>query len=607
MKPLTKTANWPKLAVFDIEAEQWVNVTLLCHVDEYGNRKSFDSVKAYLDWLFEDSPVDHVWAHWGGRYDHRFIIAEATKRGWEWETIQSGNSIIIVSVFHLNREIRFCESARLMPDSVKKIGKTVGLEKIEVDRSHIERLTKQEAIDYCFRDCDIVLKGLQYMRDALTEVGADFAYTLASIASRWVRHSGVVDWKRFYRRLGKKWVYRKDMLAADDFCMPAYMGGRTEVFKTSIREPNRVFKGPLYYYDVRSSYPWSMTFDLPLYLKGFKLPNDRVDRALAHCGVSEATVTVPSNTYLPILGLRHDSRLVFPVGLMRSRWTNIELEEARKRGAKVEIHTQCLFEPLPFLRNFVETFYRLRKKAIEDNDSFRSYTYKIALNSLYGKLVESVERTATIFGTNRIKEALDKGLKVSPTNTPGVYAVKGEKQGPFRHVAAGAYVTARSRLLLHSYLEQALELGGLVYYCDTDSIITNVQLPESTDALGNLKLEYTFSELEIVSPKVYRGITTEGKEIYKAKGVPIHGTDSDGKERGPDECRKRWESYTTGIQIEKEGVSGFASDIKAGVVDPRARMEGSELGPLKRALRNHDKKRTHEGPNSLPLRVENGN
>ena len=46
------------------------------------------------------------------------------------------------------------------------------------------------------------------------------------------------------------------------------------------------------------------------------------------------------------------------------------------------------------------------------------------------------------------------------------------------------------------------ELGGKVYYCDTDSIITDVRLPCS-DKLGDLKLEYEFEEGIFLMPKVY--------------------------------------------------------------------------------------------------------
>lgn len=611
MKPLNDSHQWPKLAVFDIEAKKWINVFLLCHVDELGNRVHFATIKEYLEWLFSPAfQSDHVWAHWGGRYDHRFIIAEATNLGWQWETIQSGGLIIIVSVFHPSgREIRFCESARLMPDSVEKIGKTVGLPKLDADRSHMENMSFSEALEYCFRDCDIVLKGLQYMKSALTAVNADFAYTLASIATRWVRRSGIVDWKRFYERKQGRLVYRQDISEADEWCFPAFQGGRVEIFRASRLMPNRVFKGPLYYYDFRSSYPWSMQFDLPCYFEGYKAPNERTERALETCGISEATVTVPSDTYLPVLGIRHQGRLVFPVGTMRGKWTNIELLEAYRAGAKVEIHAQARYRAKSFLFPFVKTFYKLRQDAIAAGDEFRSYAYKIALNSLYGKLTETVERSSTLFGPDRMREAINAGKTVTPTPTPGVYAVTHESVGPFRLVAAGCYVTARSRLLLYRALQKCLALGGRIFYCDTDSIITDVLLPEEPEALGNLKLEHTFQEMEIVSPKVYRGITVQGKKIIKAKGVPVKSEEKDPK-KADEEMERKWSAFTKGYYenvpkkqwkteapgIWKDGVRGFKSDINKGSVGPT-------VAEMTRALRSGDKKRSHDKSNSSPLRV----
>jgi hypothetical protein len=447
VKPLTDTHEWPKLAVYDIEAENWVEVTLVGHVDEYGNREVFRSIEAYLNWLFSPAFTgEHVWAHWGGHYDHRFVIHYATIKGWEWETVQSGNMIIIVSVTHRNgKTIRFCESARLMPDSVERIGKTVGLAKLDVDRSNIGALTWEETVEYCLRDCDIVLLGLQYLRDALTSVGADFAYTLASIASRWVRRSSVLDWHKFFDKTDEGLKYSKRQTDSDDFCLPAYFGGRVEVFKRG------KFTGPLYYYDIRSSYPWSMLHELPAYPRGFQPPRTgRLDKSLARCGVSEASVTVPESMHIPVLCKRYKGKLVFPTGTFRGRWTNLELLEAYKRGVKVELHGQCVYDPLPFLRPFVNTFYGLRKQAIDDDDQFRKYAYKIALNSLYGKLVETIERMSIVFGGRRVTRAMrlygvynpkvEQEQYVRPTQTPGVYAIVTQQEGPFRHVAAGSYV-----------------------------------------------------------------------------------------------------------------------------------------------------------------------
>ncbi len=598
MKPLSDRREWPAIAVYDIEAENWVDVTLVGHVDELGNRKTFKNIDLYLKWLFSpEFNSDHVWAHWGGHYDHRFVIHYATVRGWEWETVQSGNTIIIVAIKHPNgKEIKFCESARLMPDSVARIGKTVGLAKLDVDRSKIETLTQTELEEYCLRDCDIVLLGLQYLKKALGDVGADFAYTLASIAARWVRRTEVLEWEQFYEDRDLKKDYSSQMLLADKFCTPAYFGGRVEVFKRG------TFKQPLFYYDIRSSYPWSMLQDLPTYFRGFRVPRNKSDKELTSMGISDCTVTVPHNVHIPVLCVKHHNKLIFPTGTIRGRWTNIELVKAIEQGATVKIHSQAIFEPLPFLRPFVNTFYGLRQKSIDEKDSFRSYAYKILLNSLYGKLIESIERSKTIFGERNVKRAMgmyssEDGNKdklkgfIRPTHVPGIYSIITEQDGAFRHVAAGAYVTARSRLRLLEGMELALAKGGKVFYCDTDSIVTDVDLGNHElmqDSLGSFKLERELSEGEFISPKVYRVVDSATNEvIYKVKGTPVKGnTDA--------ETKSRWNDYISGIAVGKEGISGFATDMRNGTVMPKKIV-------LSRALKSVDTKRHHTGEESSPL------
>jgi hypothetical protein len=591
MKPISGTTEWPVLAVYDIEAVNWVEVTLLCHVDELGNRVSFKNVADYLEWVFAEFKSDHVWAHWGGHYDHRFLIHHATLFNWEWETVQSGNMIIIVSITHKGRTIKFCESARLMPDSVAKIGKTVGLAKLDVDRSHIEELTDAEVLEYCFRDCDIVLKGLQFMRDAFKSVGADFAYTLASIATRWVRRSPALKWHRFYTydRATKTREYSKEMLLSDEFSEPSYFGGRVEIFKQG------TFKGPLYYYDIRSSYPWSMLSELPAYFKCFDIPSDDIDKCLSKCAITEATVTVPKSTYLPILCVRYKNKLIFPTGTFRGRWTNIELAEAKKQGVIIEkIHAMAIFTAVPFLRSFVNTFYGLRKEAIAKDDAFKSYAYKICLNSIYGKTVESVERTSVIYGPEKVEEALqkygnnlEKDQYIKPTQTPGVYMVCSLSEGPFRHVAAGSYITAKSRLKLYEGMKLALDSGGEIYYCDTDSIVTNIELPSFADELGNFKLEEIFTEATFIAPKVYKATTKNGTKIFKVKGIPVKGLTQEASE-------KRFDDYISGIPVEKDGISSFIQDLNKGTTQPTAFS-------LERALRNYDSKRLHNNGISTPL------
>ena len=612
MKPLSDRNQWPTLAVYDIEATDWVNIVCIGHVDEIGNKKIFQSMESYIDWLFTDFTGTHVWAHWGGHYDHRFVIAHVTKQGWNWQTIQSGNLLIIIRVQdEKGRTINFCESARLMPDSVEKIGKTIGLHKMEVDREHIENVDINLVYEYCLRDCEIVLRGLQYMKRVFDGVGCDFAYTLASISTRWVRRSEVLEWHKFFEiNEDGNFEYSKKFLKADEFCLPAYFGGRVEVFKKG------TFNKKLYYYDITSSYPWSMTQELPVYFKGFFPPPKR--GALDHFGISDATVYIPEGVFnIPILPVRHEGKLIFPVGKFRGRWTNIELAECLKQGArygvKVKIHGQARFDSLPFLKPFVDKFYSLRKEAKKQKDEFSSYAYKILLNSLYGKLVESIERKSIVYGTDFVNDAIERygPENITATAVPGIYAVTNESYGPFRHVAAGCYVTAYSRLKLLEGINACVSNGAMVYYCDTDSIVTDKPISRFVDdgELGSFKLEHIFTNAEFVSPKVYRARTEDGEMIYKVKGMPIKGLTSQEKlirwdvynEHNSEESRNRLQklgltSKDREFYGSKEGIAGFMTDLNKGRINPNKQL-------LQRQLKTSDSKRIHYNGDSKPITI----
>lgn len=668
MRPLKDAHEWPQIAVYDIEATEWTNVILVCHIDELGNRVQFHSISDYLDFLFSPRfKGSHVWAHFGGRYDHRFLIPILYERGvtceWEFRVALTGGSIVILTATdNKGRKIQFADSFRLMPNALAAIGKTINLEKLDVDRGNLDRerfetdpIYRQQVIDYCYRDCEIVLKGLQYMRDVLTSVNADFAFTLASIATRWVRRSPVIDFNRFYRpkkdgsgieydramQYANEWCLGKDNKNPDRWC--AYHGGHTEMFYDSTREG--VIKTPVYYYDVVSSYPWSMTNELPLYYDGFYPPptnqtKSEIERFLSYYGVTEAWVNVPPCVTGPLPVQEENGPLIFPMGRFHGRFTNIELMAALRRGAEIKLGWQCRFESKPFLAPFVHTFYELRKKAKADKDEFRTYAFKILLNSLYGKLVETVDRvsyTTSKWEYEQAKE--DKNAKLESTKIAGLYSIIRQEEGPFYHVAAGSYVTAYSRLKLLEGIEYVYKNGGRVYYCDTDSIMSSIPIPAMEgSALGQWNHEYTFDRLEILLPKVYRARIAWsaksqdiGTTLYRCKGLPIIR-----EHEPPDMPQRRWDAFksyvtsidererarlakllisgqglekltkeaTTGNQaagmallLARDGITGFVADVNAGAIMPRRQ-------PLLRALQSSDKKRDWSTLPSRPLTLD---
>jgi DNA polymerase type B, organellar and viral len=656
MRPLKDVTPWPDFCVFDAEADKWVEVTKVCHVDELenihdrskkGNRYSFDNFNQYLNFLFSPAfEYDMVWSHWGGRYDDRFVICEAAARQYEQKMMISGNLIVVlVVVDHKGNEIKFCDSGRIMPSSAKDIGKAVGLPKLDLDRSKIGKVdpktgkpyySPEQIEEYCYRDCDLILKGLQGMREVLQANNCDFGFTLASIASRHVRRSDVLQWNRFYETVRdeksgeRKRVYSPKMLEADKFCLAAYFGGRNEVYKKV-----RVIDRLLYLNDVTSSYPASMTQPLPTYFKGFSVPPTRlvsysgrpaireqdITKALSKCGITDCTIWQPKQTLehfkYPVLPVRQvkEDRVIYPwftddapLEVRRGRWTNIELMElwkhGREHGLKIEIHGQADYEATTFLKPFVDRFFALRAQAKLDGDEFKQYAFKILLNSLYGKLIETLERRGVLIGSKMIKQAVDKyGVEaIERSPCPGVYFLVHESEGPFRHVAAGAYVTAYSRLIYLEGIKQCVAAGANVYYGDTDSLIIDKPVfgMGKNKELGKFGLECVITEAEFFASKVYK--YRKAKEyvkpgelewVYKAKGLNMMMNPVDDEIFAAAEAKRRFDDFTAPMRGEeamkpiREGISSIVTDINAGWLFPHPFA-------LQRQMKYGDTKRVHD-------------
>ena len=97
--------------------------------------------------------------------------------------------------------------------------------------------------------------------------------------------------------------------------------------------------------------------------------------------------------------------------------------------------------------------------------------------------------------------------------------------GPYQKHANGiwsCYTTAYARNLLYNALIKVKESGGLLIYCDTDSIIfeSDKKIFKPSDQLGELKLEGEFRYGHFKLPKFYCLIPKKGALIYKTKGVP---------------------------------------------------------------------------------------
>ena len=309
----------------------------------------------------------------------------------------------------------------------------------------------------------------------------------------------------------------KKNLEVEEFIRASYCGGRTEVFK-----PRLNHKG--FHYDVKSLYPSQFDKEYPIgkpeYFNDPDTAKFYFTRWLEDkigLGFVSASVFIPQQDIPPLpckMG-----KLVFPCGHVYGTWTFEELEYAIK-NCRVEIteyYEVCFFsQTFPVFKRFKDTFYELKVQATEEkNESLRTLA-KLILNVMYGYTGMTRDKTQL----RPFSELADHDNIIYADEELGFIEVPADINAEYIQVQIASYVTSRARLVLLDALRKVSEVGN-VYYCDTDSIVCDVPMPE--EMVHHTKLGYWDLESEpergvFLRPKVYAEMYPDSINV-KFKGV----------------------------------------------------------------------------------------
>ncbi len=310
-----------------------------------------------------------------------------------------------------------------------------------------------------------------------------------------------------------------------EFTRSAYYGGRVEVFRESFdciqqTGPNDCLVKSLSYGDVNSMYPTAMLAPMPCELS-WSQETGYVDhekmRKMGYLGFQECTVNIPESCYLPPLPVRHNGKLIFPTGVLHGVWTSTEIALLpRIRGSVISYGRSAWFRGRKLFADFVTDQYQRRDKNSPHYSVGRDLTAKLFLNSLYGKFGMNSERETLWFNPTE-EELMEHTLRSVSDPQFGMFSeiVVSQPQYVIPHIAA--WVTAVSRRRLWELMQDFLDAGHRIYYCDTDSIITSGEVGNSSK-LGDLKLVGKVKRFLAVAPKMYFCIFDDGTEYVKAKG-----------------------------------------------------------------------------------------
>lgn len=490
----------PEFLVYDLE---WIPHKMdlrLCGVYdlEHGYR-CYTSIDQFLNnELTYKNRGKWFYAHAGGLADFQFVIHRLRDRGYSVVGSTSGSSAIIVHVAKLTKKIdkdgtikhirgkdvwHFVDSYWLLRDSLRNIGKAVGIEKGNADEdvSFYTNASFYELRDYNEQDCLILYKGIQLFEDSLYELGGQLRMTQASSAM-----------DLFRRRFLSADI--ETSAAVNETVRSAYFASRVEVYQTWCEDA--------FYYDINSSFPYAMTFVQPGQLRSVQRTLPSYDIPY----IADVDVEVPDN-FLPALPKRMGGRLFFPTGKWRGWYSNIDLETLWKSGGKVtKVHESMSFEPNTDLRDYSLTLYDLRKKST----GFMKIVCKYLMNSLYGKFAESDQKSELIVNPPVTLPHWDMC-------SPGVFLHEKIVPIPHMHVPIAVHVTAIARRTIFDFMGLSSEL----HYCDTDGFSTTQRYQDGQE-LGEIKLEKLIRKGRFLQAKVYHldGTDPEGKDkqVVKAKG-----------------------------------------------------------------------------------------
>lgn len=251
----------------------------------------------------------------------------------------------------------------------------------------------------------------------------------------------------------------------------------------------------LYEIDINSAFPWAMR-ELPSFVGGRYRRVDTRPRPGGRCGVYCLSGVVSEKTRYPII-FDHTFRPVR--GPFEDIWTTSYETVKALESPDIKI-TKCwgyVWEPTdadgpnPF-RDYVDHFYKLKEETPKDDPYYNFY--KIALNSLYGKLVGVIEEhEMEKFGVTeeeaegREASFRERGVLVDYKWDEAlkcfVQVKKKHVAGQMYHPFIAALITGRVRALIYD-----LETRYKAVHTATDSIKTLMKV-EDVKGLGGWKVE----------------------------------------------------------------------------------------------------------------------
>jgi len=507
----------------------------------------------------------HIYIH-NLEFDLRKIPEVLNRKNVKWtQTRLINNKYVIVAC----KKYTLHDSIKLLPMSLKELSSAFDIENGKLDLwEEVQKVYPNQYtdivdfLDRCDVDDELYLKYLGYDVISLYEVieklclvsGLHFeqltkCMTTASMSKQIFKNGfngyvfqtegqNLTDFQMLTKN--KFWSSKKEIkenhsseeVSYQDIeqkIRASYCGGRTEVFIPYLKPFNNSIVG--YHMDFNSLYPSQMIDkDFPIGVPEFYNDDETIRfkfqvwcRHRNGLGFIKAKIFVPECN-IPPLPVKV-GKLVFPCGYIEGTWTYHELLHAiEKYNVEVIEYLEMIHFTTTFkiFKNLIDVLSKIKEKAKEEGNNALYTLAKLLMNTAYGWTALIRERTALAPIEKREKY---EGKILSVNEELGYIEIENTVISETVQVQVASYVTSYARLALLDAFEKLSEMGAEIYYCDTDSIVSNKKLPEEMlhpTQLGLLDVEGELFEGIFIQPKVYyeRILKKDReKENIKFKGV----------------------------------------------------------------------------------------
>lgn len=481
-------------------------------------KQVFHTREEMVKYIFNQTYFKYVFAH-NAEFDFTCLFDNIIKH-------LDHAALFVGSMFVKAKKdgIVFMNSLAILKTSVAELGKSYGIEKMELDdkfkngKAGDKIEVNEYDIEYCFRDCQIVYDYLETTFEHVEKLKP----TIASCAM-----------EVFTKKFLKKPLFHNPH---NEIFRNSYYGGRVECFRFGKIKP-------CYKYDVNSLYPFVCT---KMYFPDFNKMK-KGSQGLEHFnkfvlknyeGCALVTVMHKKN-FVGVLPYRKETEIIYPYGVYTAWYNFNELRKAISTGlVKIVRLKEYYYAPKIFFKDLADymNFYFDKKNKTVGSEKMLN---KFLLNALTGKFAqkphgqkiyfENITECAHYMRENDIRKKKHTIHHFSPEREDVFLEVwkddVDKNRSRWNIPTISSYITSEARVYM---LDFYLKYQKYLCYTDTDSLVLSRPMTEQHGSgLGAFKKEAD-SEIDVIGNKHY--YSRVGKKIHKyIKGVHKNHTKRKGK------------------------------------------------------------------------------